>query len=164
MGTPSAPLSSEVRRRFLRARRTRNPTAFWSLVFSVLWIAGVGSLVGLALGVKSVRRAGVSEGRQDGMGLAYAGVVVGIVGIVLAAIFWTDVAGINAVTSSPSYIDGSNFAALQYPNATSEASLCVASNSHSYDNPTQWLQGCRDGWYLAAHSFSNPGMPGLNAG
>lgn len=106
----------------------------------------------------------MSEARQDEMGLAYAGVVVGIVGIVLAAIFWTTVAGINAVASSPSYIDGSNFAAMQYPNATSEAALCVVSNSQSNDNPTQWLQGCRDSWYLAAHSFSNPGMPGLNAG
>jgi len=96
--------------------------------------------------------------------MAYAGVVVGIVGVVLAAMLWTDVAGVNAVTSSPSYIDGSSFAMTQYPNATSEASLCVASNAHSPDIPSLWLQGCRDGWYIAAHSFGYPGMPGLNVG
>ncbi len=133
-------------------------------MFSVVWIAGAGSLVGIALAVKSVRRADVNGARQDGTGLAYAGIVVGVVGIVLAAIMWTDLAGMNAVTSSPSYIDGSNFAQMQYPKATSEASLCVASNAQSYDNPAQWLKGCRDGWYLATHSFSNPGMPGLNGG
>lgn len=162
--TPSPSLWSNARGRLRRAKGTTSSTAYWSLVLSILWFAGAGSLVGLVLGVRDVRRSQVSEVRQNASGVAYAGIVVGVVGIVLAAIVWSEAAGVNAVTSSPSYIDGSNFAMMAYPNATSEASLCVASNAQSYDNPTQWLQGCRDGWFLAAHSFTNPGMPGLNAG
>jgi hypothetical protein len=135
-------------------------------VFSVVWILGVGSVVGIVLGIKSVKRSRAPMGSQDGTGLANAGIVIGLVGIVLATIFWTGVVGIsgtNVDTSSASYVDGSNYATSNYANSTSQASLCDKSNAHSYDNPTQWVKGCRDAWYVASRSSGGTGMPGLNA-
>lgn len=152
-------------RRTLRARCTANPSALASLIFSIVWIMGVGSVIGIVLGIKNIRKSRGVTANQDGIGLANAGIVIGLVGIVIASIFWTEVAnigGVRADTSSPSYADGSTFAKENYANATSEASLCVKTNAQSYDNPTQWVSGCHDGWFIAAHSLTNTGMPGLN--
>lgn len=164
--TPPAKVPSPLStRRTLRTRCAANPSALASFIFSIVWIVGVGSVIGIVLGIKSVRKSrGVNENR-DGIGLANAGIVIGLVGIVIASLFWTEVANIGGVrtdTSSPSYVDGSTFATENYANATSEASLCVKTNAQSYDNPTQWVSGCHDGWFIAAHSLTYPGMPGLN--
>jgi len=156
-------LSPPGPKRSLWIRWTANRTAMWSIIFSLLWIVGLGSLLGIGLGINSVRRSKQLDGDLDGTGLAEAGIIIGLVGVVLAAIFWSGVAGGNGGVSSPSYIDGSNFATQNYENATSEATLCVASNAQSYDNRSQWMQGCRDGWYVSARSSNNTGMPGLNA-
>ena len=166
LNTPARPLSPPGAKRTLRDKWSANPTALASLVFSVVWIVGVGSVVGIVLGIKSTRKARGITGSQDGIGLANAGIVIGLVGIVLAAIFWTGVAGIggsSVSTSSPSYIDGRNYAAENYPNSTSEASLCDKSNAQSYDNPTQWVKGCHDAWYITVRAVNGTGMPGLNA-
>lgn len=122
-------------------------------------------MIGIVLGAKRRRRLRHFE-RPDGIGLANAAIVVGVVGLVLAALFWSAVAGIggaNVDTSAPSFIDGSNFGGKNYANATSESSLCARSKAPSYDNPTQWVRGCRDAGFIIERSLTNPGIPSLSA-
>lgn len=149
--------------RTVSVRRTTNPSAVWSLALSIAWVGGIGSLVGLVLGVRIVTKARENGADHEGRGPAYGGIVVGMAGLILASASWTHVEWMNSATSA-SYIDGSNFAQAQYPSATSEASLCVVSNAQTYDNSTQWLLGCRDGWRIVTYCFGAPGMPGLNVG
>lgn len=159
------PTSRENAERTPPIKNGARSSGLTALVLSTLWIAGVGSVIGIVLGAERRRRLRHS-GCRDGLGLSNAAIVVGVVGLVLAALFWSAVAGIggaNVDTSSPSFIDGSNFATANYGNATSESSLCARSNAQSYDNPTQWVRGCRDGWFIMKRSSTNTGMPGLNA-
>lgn len=102
-----------------------------------MWTTGIG----VVLGTQHRRRLQHS-GLRDGSVLANAAIVVGVVGLVLAALFWSAVAGIggaNVDTSSLSFVDRSNFASANYATATSESSPYARSNAHSYDNPRQWM-------------------------
>ena len=60
--------------------------AIASLIFSLVWVAGVGSLLAVAFGIAakvSIRRSG---GTRRGSGLSTAGIVVGVVGLAGAAL------------------------------------------------------------------------------
>jgi hypothetical protein len=63
------------------APRQTNGLAIASLVLSLLWLLGVGSILAVVLGVAARRRIKRSEGHETGAGLALAGVVIGIAGI-----------------------------------------------------------------------------------
>jgi hypothetical protein len=69
------------------ARQT-NGLAIASLVLSLLWVVGVGSILAIVFGVVARRQIKRSEGQQTGAGLALAGVVIGIAGIVGAVGFY----------------------------------------------------------------------------
>jgi Domain of unknown function (DUF4190) len=63
-----------------------NKMAIWSLVLSILTLGGLGSLAGIWLGA-------VARGRTDttgerGRGLATAGIVVGVVTLLIAIAYW----------------------------------------------------------------------------
>jgi hypothetical protein len=60
--------------------------AIWSLVLSILSIGGIGSIAGIALGVKARRR--VSETGERGRGMALAAVLVGVVTLFLSIAYW----------------------------------------------------------------------------
>ena len=62
--------------------------AITALIMSVLWLGGLGSIVGIVLGISARRAIRRSNGTVQGGGLAMAGVIVGICGIVVAAILW----------------------------------------------------------------------------
>jgi hypothetical protein len=72
--------------------------AVTALVLSILWIGGVGSLSALIFGLVALSQIRSSGGRTRGKGLATAGVVIGIVGIVGAIVLYST-AGV--VTSPP---------------------------------------------------------------
>ena len=58
-----------------------NGMAIASLVLSLVWLCGLGSIVALILGFKAngeIKRAG---GAQSGQGLAIAGIVLGFLGL-----------------------------------------------------------------------------------
>jgi uncharacterized protein DUF4190 len=60
--------------------------AIWSLILSIVWLGGLGSLAGIFLGISARRRiAGTGE---RGAGLAAAGIVIGIITLLLGIAYW----------------------------------------------------------------------------
>jgi Domain of unknown function (DUF4190) len=64
-----------------------NPMAIGSLVLSLLWLGGIGSVGAVVLGHMSKREIARSEGRETGAGLATAGVVIGYIGVAIMVIY-----------------------------------------------------------------------------
>ncbi len=67
-------------------RQKWNKLAIASVVLSILWLAWLGSLLGLIFGVVAHREIKGSRGRQRGSGLAIAGASIGAVGLVLGIV------------------------------------------------------------------------------
>jgi len=63
------------------APRGTNGLAIASLVLSLLWVFGLGSVLAVVFGVVARRQIRASHGTQGGNGLALAGLIVGSVGI-----------------------------------------------------------------------------------
>lgn len=76
-----------------------NVKAVVSLVLSILWIGGLGSLAGLVLGVMARREIRRAEGGQSGDGVALAGIVIGALGLLATALVIVALAAF--VTVSP---------------------------------------------------------------
>ena len=68
-----------------RAPRT-NPLAVASLVLGVVWCGGIGSLLAVILSIQARRSIRRSDGAETGDGLAIAGLVLGIVGLIGAVL------------------------------------------------------------------------------
>ena len=67
-----------------------NKMAIWSLVLSILTLGGLGSVAGIWLGAAARRRiAGTGE---RGRGLAVAGIIVGVITLLLAVGSWIFIA------------------------------------------------------------------------
>ena len=69
------------------ATQTTNGLAIASLVLSLLWFAGLGSILAVIFAVRGRKQIRESGGTQGGDGIATAGFIVGIVGIVGAIPF-----------------------------------------------------------------------------
>ena len=54
----------------------------WGIVFSIVWLAGAGSLIALLAGRKAKKEIGASGGELEGSGRAMWCVVVGTIGLV----------------------------------------------------------------------------------
>ena len=61
-----------------------NGLAIASLVLGILWLFWLGSLVGLILGLVALKQ--IKDRNQHGRGIAIAGVVLGILGLVALVI------------------------------------------------------------------------------
>jgi hypothetical protein len=68
-----------------QAQRT-NPLAIASLVLSVVWCAGIGSVLAIVVAIQARRSIRASDGAETGEGLATAGMIIGILGVVGAVI------------------------------------------------------------------------------
>ena len=68
------------------ARARTNGLGIAALVLSILWIWGLGSLLAVIFGFVAMGQIDRSNGTQNGRGLALAGAIVGMVGLVGAAI------------------------------------------------------------------------------
>ena len=66
---------------------TTNPMAIASLVLSLLWLGGLGSVGAVVLGHISKREIANSQGRQSGANLATAGLVIGYIGLAIMALY-----------------------------------------------------------------------------
>ena len=60
-----------------------NALAIGSLVASLVWMGGLSSVAAIVLGVLAKQQIAASGGRERGEGMATAGIVLGIIGIVL---------------------------------------------------------------------------------
>ena len=67
-----------------------NRLAIWSLVLSILTLGGAGSIAGIWLGTAARRR--IPENGERGYGLAVAGIVVGVVTLIIAIAYWIFIA------------------------------------------------------------------------
>ncbi len=63
-----------------------NPMAIWSLILAIVSIGGIGSILGMWLGVKAHRR--VRETGERGRGMAIAAVLIGVVTLILSIAYW----------------------------------------------------------------------------
>ena len=72
------------------ATQRTNKMAIWSLILSIIWLGGLGSLAAIFLGISARRRiAGTSE---RGAGLAAAGIVIGVITLIFAIAYWAFIA------------------------------------------------------------------------
>lgn len=60
--------------------------AIWSLVLSILWLGGLGAVAGIVLGTSARRR--IATTGERGAGLAAAGIVVGVISLIIALAYW----------------------------------------------------------------------------
>jgi hypothetical protein len=67
-----------------------NRMAIWSLILSIVFLGGLGSIAGILLGVSARRR--IAETGERGAGLAAAGIVIGVITLLLAIAYWVFVA------------------------------------------------------------------------
>jgi hypothetical protein len=72
------------------ATRRTSRMAIWSLVLSILTLGGLGSLAGIWLGFTARRR--IFQTGERGRGLAIAGIIVGVVTLVFAILYWAYIA------------------------------------------------------------------------
>src|SRR5437763_1134677 len=72
-------------------RPTTNGLAVASLVLSIVWLGGLGSLLAVIFGARARGQVNRSQGTQSGSGLATAGLVIGILGVIGAVITWAAV-------------------------------------------------------------------------
>lgn len=64
-----------------------NAMAIGSLVLSLFWIGGLGSVGAVVLGHMAKRQISASQGRQTGANLATAGLVIGYIGVAIMALY-----------------------------------------------------------------------------
>jgi hypothetical protein len=64
--------------------------AIWSLVLAILTLGGLGSVAGIWLGAAARRK--ITETGERGRGLALAGIIVGVITLVIAIGYWIFIA------------------------------------------------------------------------
>jgi hypothetical protein len=80
---------------YIPAAPSTNGLAIASFVFSLLWLAGLGSLLAIIFAASARRKIKRSRGRETGDGLAIAGLVIGILGLLGSLVFYATVAAID---------------------------------------------------------------------
>jgi Domain of unknown function (DUF4190) len=77
------------------AARKANTMAVASLVLSILWLGGLGSLLAVIFGISGRKQIERSQGQENGEGLAIAGLIVGILGLLWTAFFIAVIIGVH---------------------------------------------------------------------
>jgi hypothetical protein len=83
--------------------QSTNGLAIASLVFSLLYLGGLGSLLGVIFGHVARGQVRRSQGAQSGGGLALAGLLVGYVGVIGAIAFWVLIVALAHQANSGNY-------------------------------------------------------------
>jgi hypothetical protein len=60
--------------------------AIWSLILSIVWLGGLGSLAAIVLGAAARRR--ITATGERGAGLAAAGIIIGVLTLLFAIAYW----------------------------------------------------------------------------
>ena len=78
-----------------------NTLAVISLVASLVWVCGLGSIAAVVTGFMARKQIAQSGGTQTGTGLAMAGIIIGLVGVV-GLIGWILLVIVASATSDSS--------------------------------------------------------------
>jgi hypothetical protein len=121
--------------------------AIASLVLSILWLAGLGSLLAIILGFLSLSQIRRSNGRTGGRGLAIAGLIIGTVGVLmpLAWLLLLRPAVSNSATSSAGSAVNGQAAAAQAAAEQAEAAQKAAAAATA----AMAVPHCTRGYHLA---------------
>jgi Domain of unknown function (DUF1707)/Domain of unknown function (DUF4190) len=84
--TPPEGRPVPVRPAFVARRTQMNGLAVASLVTSLLWMGWIGSVLGIIFGHAALRQIRRSSGREHGRAFAYAGLAIGYVAVLIAAV------------------------------------------------------------------------------
>lgn len=87
--------------------------------------------------------------------VAKGGAALGLVGLVVAILFWTGVIGKGETRvdpSSPSYVSGRQFGSTHFSLSTSQGAVCNTADAATTSDLTEWMQGCHDAWAIANFS------------
>ena len=60
--------------------------AIWSLILSIIWLGGLGSVAAIVLGAAARRR--IAGTGDRGAGLAAVGIVIGVITLLFAIAYW----------------------------------------------------------------------------
>lgn len=63
-----------------------NKKAIWSLVLSIIWLGGLGPIAGIMLGIAARRQ--IAQSGERGAGLATAGIIIGVITLLIAIAYW----------------------------------------------------------------------------
>jgi hypothetical protein len=55
-------------------------------VLSIIWLGGLGSVAGIMLGIAARRQ--IAQSGERGAGLAAAGIIIGMVTLLVAIVYW----------------------------------------------------------------------------
>ena len=86
--------------RLVAPYRETSGLAVASLLLGILWFAGIGSVLALVFGYRARHEIKNSGGRQSGSGLAFAGIILGWIGVAILLV--AVVAGLALVAGSSS--------------------------------------------------------------
>jgi len=84
---PAPPRSSQLAVTDIWTPPKTNALAIASLVLSLFWLGGLGSVGAVVLGHMAKREIATSGGRQTGGSLATAGLAIGYIGLALMALY-----------------------------------------------------------------------------
>jgi hypothetical protein len=104
--------------------------AIASLVLSILWLGGLGSLIAVIFGIVALSQINHSQGRKSGSGLAIAGLVIGGIGVLGSAAVFAVV--IPAASNNATSAADDTLAQADLRTSLTAAKIFYTENSGSY--------------------------------
>jgi Domain of unknown function (DUF4190) len=118
--------------------------AIASLVLSIIWIGGLGAILAVIFAIIALRQIAASQGRLKGRGLSIAGLIIGIIGIIGAALLWIVV---GLVASNAHHVTVSEGRTV---NVADSFSLGISTMQISNVRPVNQASGANAGHYAVA--------------
>jgi hypothetical protein len=132
--------------------------AIASLVLSIIWIGGLGAILAVIFAIIALRQIAASQGRVKGRGLSIAGLIIGIIGILGAAITWIVVGLVAANAHHVTVSEG------QTVNVSDSFSLGISTMRISNIQPLDQASGPNSGNYVVANVRVCAGNSGSSTG
>jgi hypothetical protein len=132
--------------------------AIASLVLSIVWLGGVGAILAVIFAIIALRQIAASQGRLRGKGLSIAGLIIGIIGIIGAAITWSVVAWVGANAHHVTVPEGRTL------NVSDSFSLGISTMQISNVRPVVQSSGPNSGHYVVASVRICAGNSGSKTG
>lgn len=113
-----------------------NGLAIASLILSLLWLFGLGSLLAIVFALVALRQIKASNEAVGGKGLAFAGLIVGICGLIGAVGFFLIVHNVSRISSEPQPPPSTQPTfTMPAPTAQPRTTLPVPANTQNTVNP-----------------------------